>query len=159
MSNTTPSIGKILQISLLLIGGFSIYLIYGSNWYWRCKAQLDPINLMPITCQNNNNKIKPECKERLWPDFGECNDTYEGLSEFWGDDLISKFFATLGNVAGDAVRPILRDTVVPTWNRVFLEEKNRDFVAWSVGAVPLAMIGLLTADIYKLSMNKKTTDK
>jgi len=158
MALTPPSPRKLLQISLLLIGGFGFYLVCGSNWYWQCKAQLDPANLLPVNCQNTN-RVRPECKESLWPAFGECNDNYEDLSKFWGDDLISNFFSTLGNVAGDAARPILQDTVVPTWNRVFLEDKNRDFVAWAIGAIPIAMIGLITKDVYTLVMDNKTKDK
>jgi hypothetical protein len=160
MSLTPPSSKKLLQVSLLLVGGFCFFLVYLSHWYWECKAQLDPATLMPVTCRDtNSNRISPECEERLWPTFGECNDNFEGLSNFWEDDLISTFFAILGNVAGDAARPILRDTIVPTWNAVFRIDKNRDLVIVVIGAIPGAVIGFLIKDVYDHFMNNRQTDR
>lgn len=44
--------------------------------------------------------VAQNVEQKLWPDFGAYNDTYEGLSAFWGDDIISNFFANIGQLIG-----------------------------------------------------------
>ncbi len=44
--------------------------------------------------------VAQNVEQKLWPDFGAYNQTYEGLAAFWGDDIISNFFANIGQLIG-----------------------------------------------------------
>lgn len=43
--------------------------------------------------------VSQNVEQRLWPDFAAYNDTYEGLSAFGGEDIISNFFANISQLA------------------------------------------------------------
>jgi len=51
------------------------------------------------------------------------SDAYNGLSQFWGDDLISNLFANIGAFLMrwfvQIVNPIFNDQFVPAWNNYF----------------------------------------
>lgn len=139
--------GKVALPTLVVIGGLTWYVFAGSVWFNRCDAQLDPISLGPVQCHENEEQPTSPCPEStLWPAFGSCNRTYEGLSGFWGDDLISKLFSTLGQTAGGTLRPMLRDHVVPSWNGFFAETSRRDASMWVIGLFTAALAAELVKE-------------
>jgi hypothetical protein len=140
-----------------VIGGFTWYVVAGSVWFNRCGAQLDPISLGPVNCQEKDEKPTTQCPEfSLWPAFGSCNRTYEGLGGFWGDDLISKAFSTIGETAGGTLRPVLRDHVVPSWNGFFAEKSRRDATMWVIGLFTTALAGELVKEWWTYSRHRDT---
>jgi hypothetical protein len=56
--------------------------------------------LVDQQAEQNTETVAQEVEEMLWPEFGAYNDTYEGLAAFWGDDIISNFFANIGQLLG-----------------------------------------------------------
>lgn len=50
--------------------------------------------------EQNTDAVAQNVEAKLWPAFGSYNETYEGLAAFWGDDIISNFFANIGQVIG-----------------------------------------------------------
>lgn len=50
--------------------------------------------------EQNTDAVAQNVEAKLWPAFGSYNDTYEGLAAFWGDDIISNFFANIGQIIG-----------------------------------------------------------
>jgi len=57
-------------------------------------------NLVTQQAEQNTEAVAQNVEQQLWPDFGAYNDTYQGLSAFWGDDIISNFFANIGQLIG-----------------------------------------------------------
>lgn len=56
--------------------------------------------LVQQQAEQNTEAVAQNVEQQLWPDFGAYNDTYQGLSAFWGDDIISNFFANIGQLIG-----------------------------------------------------------
>ncbi|MBP7579112.1 MAG: hypothetical protein KA794_20515, partial [Candidatus Obscuribacter sp.] len=50
--------------------------------------------------EQNTTQVAQSVEQKLWPAFGSYNDVYQGLSAFWGDDIISNFFANIGQLIG-----------------------------------------------------------
>ncbi|MBI5174798.1 MAG: hypothetical protein HY986_18070 [Candidatus Melainabacteria bacterium] len=50
--------------------------------------------------EQNTDAVAQNVEAKLWPAFGSYNETYEGLAAFWGDDIISNFFANIGQIIG-----------------------------------------------------------
>ncbi|MFA6555175.1 MAG: hypothetical protein WCT03_02040, partial [Candidatus Obscuribacterales bacterium] len=57
-------------------------------------------NLVTQQAEQNTEAVAQNVEQQLWPDFGAYNETYQGLSAFWGDDIISNFFANIGQLIG-----------------------------------------------------------
>ena len=56
--------------------------------------------LVQQQAEQNTKNVAQNVESKLWPEFGSYNETYEGLSAFWGDDIISNFFANIGQLIG-----------------------------------------------------------
>jgi len=56
--------------------------------------------LVQQQAEQNTEAVAQNVEQQLWPDFGAYNETYQGLSAFWGDDIISNFFANIGQLIG-----------------------------------------------------------
>ena len=54
--------------------------------------------LVQQQAEQNTQSVAQNVESKLWPEFGSYNETYEGLSAFWGDDIISNFFANIGQL-------------------------------------------------------------
>ncbi len=50
-------------------------------------------NLVTQQAEQNSEAVAQNIEQQFWPEFGAYNDTYEGLSSFGGDDIVSNFFA------------------------------------------------------------------
>ena len=57
-------------------------------------------NLVQQQAEQNTTAVAQNVEQQLWPDFGAYNDTYDGLSAFWGDDIISNLFSNIGQLIG-----------------------------------------------------------
>ena len=57
-------------------------------------------NLVQQQAEQNTKAVAQNVEQQLWPDFGAYNDTYDGLSAFWGDDIISNLFSNIGQLIG-----------------------------------------------------------
>ena len=55
-------------------------------------------NLVTQQAEQNSEAVAQNIEQQFWPEFGAYNDTYEGLSSFGGDDIISNFFANVGQL-------------------------------------------------------------
>lgn len=56
--------------------------------------------LVTEQAEQNTDAVAQNVEAKLWPAFGSYNETYEGLAAFWGDDIVSNFFANIGQVIG-----------------------------------------------------------
>ncbi|MBS1990197.1 MAG: hypothetical protein JSS83_06735, partial [Cyanobacteria bacterium SZAS LIN-3] len=56
--------------------------------------------LVQQQAEQNTTAVAQNVEQQLWPDFGAYNDTYDGLSAFWGDDIISNLFSNIGQLIG-----------------------------------------------------------
>jgi len=52
--------------------------------------------LVQQQAEQNTTAVAQNVEQQLWPDFGVYNDTYDGLSYFGGEDIISNFFSNIG---------------------------------------------------------------
>lgn len=68
-----------------------------NQYMYNQKAQT---TLVQEQAEQNTRAVAQNVEEKLWPAFGAYNDTYAGLSAFWGDDIISNFFANIGQLIG-----------------------------------------------------------
>jgi hypothetical protein len=101
---------------------------------------------MPKDCQKKPEpEFLPGCEGMLWPAFGSCSKSYDGLQAFWGDDLISSGFSGIGSVAGGALQPFMRETFVPTWNNLFKESERRS----AVKGIVFVVTGALAAELVR----------
>lgn len=55
-------------------------------------------NLVTQQAEQNSEAVAQNLDPELWPDFNSYNDTYQGTSSFGGDDIISNFFANIGQL-------------------------------------------------------------
>lgn len=55
-------------------------------------------NLVTQQAEQNSEAVAQNIEQQFWPEFGAYDDTYEGLSSFGGDDIISNFFANIGQL-------------------------------------------------------------
>ncbi len=55
-------------------------------------------NLVTQQAEQNSEAVAQNIEQQFWPEFGAYSDTYEGLSSFGGDDIISNFFANIGQL-------------------------------------------------------------
>lgn len=55
-------------------------------------------NLVTQQAEQNSEAVAQSLEPRLWPDFNSYNDTYQGTSSFGGRDIISNFFANIGQL-------------------------------------------------------------
>jgi hypothetical protein len=53
-------------------------------------------NLVQQQAEQNTPAVAQNVEQQLWPDFGAYNDTYDGLSAFGGDDIISCLLSNFG---------------------------------------------------------------
>ena len=122
--------GRFVVVALLLTIGLAAgYIYYVHDWYWYHSA---------IICT-------PELKINARPaDYCHVSehrpddyDPYLGQNKFWGDDIISNFFANLSQlimkyiieVANVTIVPWFNDRFVLEWNTFAADEKHRATVA------------------------------
>lgn len=139
-------LSKLVIPTLLVTGGSLWYALSGSIWFNECDAQLDPISLMPKDCRKKSEpEFLPGCEGRLWPAFGSCSKTNEGLSAFWGSDPLSKTFSGMAALAGEVFHPIMQDSFVPAWNNFFMEKERRS----AVKGIVLLTTGALATELIR----------
>lgn len=71
-------------------------------------------NLVTQQAEQNIEAVAQSLEPELWPDFNSYNDTYQGLSAFWADDIISNFFANIGQLVEKWIADGLSD-----WRVIF----------------------------------------
>jgi hypothetical protein len=71
-------------------------------------------NLVQQQAEQNTPAVAQNVEQQLWPDFGAYNDTYDGLSAFWGDDIISNLFANIGQLIGKWLSEFINGWVADT---------------------------------------------
>lgn len=139
-----------------------IYLLTVSQWYW-CGAQIDPATLRPVCLPAATppaNQPRADggqgFEARAWPDFGENNNAYNGLNQFWGDDLISRFMQNVFDAAARVARPFVVEDLIPAWNRAMAPPINRKTL---YGALTL-LLGVMTTewakDVYRALRREKS---
>ncbi len=72
---------------------------------WPAEPEYDPdfvppavTNLVTQQAEQNIEAVAQSLDPGLWPDFDSCNDTYQGTSSVGGRDIISNFFANIGQL-------------------------------------------------------------
>jgi hypothetical protein len=72
---------------------------------WPPEPGYDPVfgpsaatNLVTQQAEQNTEAVAQNIEQQFWPEFGAYNDSYPGLSAFWADDIISNFFANIGQL-------------------------------------------------------------
>lgn len=55
-------------------------------------------NLVTQQAEQNSEAVAQNIEQQFWPEFGAYNDSYPGLSGFWSDDIVSNFFANIGQL-------------------------------------------------------------
>jgi hypothetical protein len=157
MNETPVRTGTLVEISLLLVAAFLVYLFYISPWYWQCRAQIDPATFS-TSCAEIQNKSSPQkdpapagktC-DKLWPDFGACNNTYDSMSSFWGDDFVSRFFENSLALLARWLGPTIREVVIPRWNRGMEPETNRKVIFDAIAFIFAAIAAEVLKDFYNL---------
>jgi len=71
-------------------------------------------NLVTEQAEQNAQAVAQNVEQQLWPDYSQYNDVYQGESAFWSDDIISNFFANIGQLLGKWLSQNLSD-----WSVVF----------------------------------------
>jgi hypothetical protein len=66
-------------------------------------------NLVTEQAEQNAQAVAQNVEQQLWPDFSPYNDVYQGESAFWSDDIISNFFANIGQLLGKWLSQSLSD--------------------------------------------------
>lgn len=121
------------------------YGMFIDKWYWKERAQIVLNQPAPAefqtspACPRNGvireNGVFPEVDELLADNFRCYNDKYIGLHQFWGDDVISNFFANISRFLGKRFTewfyPWYVDSFVPWWNRTMEPDSMREAVAWA----------------------------
>jgi hypothetical protein len=149
--------GKLVKMSLLLVSAFFVYLFYISPWYWQCRAQIEP-STFSTSCAELQNKSSPrndfdpagKTCDKLWPDFGACNNTYDDLSPFWGNDFISRCFENAFDLLARWLGPMIKEEVIPRWNRGMAPEINRKVIFDAIAFIFAAIAAEVLKDFYKL---------
>lgn len=149
----------LLMSGVILTGTLCLYLLLVSDWYWNCRAQIDPVTLTPpLVCksppmtssfsasQPPNGEIPFELG--VWPDFGSGNKNYDDVSLFWGNDFVSSFFETVLDIAARVARPFVVDQVVPSWNRAMGPKINRQALYTALSMVLGALTTEWAKDVY-----------
>jgi hypothetical protein len=163
MTSSPPNPRKLIIPTFVVASGFLWYLVSGSVWFNKCKAEISAISLLPVVnCSESPGQIVQDIQptgetveSRLWPEFGANNEHYSDLSVFWGDDLISGFFSTLGSAAGGELRSYMRDSAVPAWNAFFKEDSRRSAVQWGFALITAALATELVKEWWKLYIKGK----
>ena len=143
---------------------FCFYLFIVSNWYWQCAAQIDGDTLAPVACDTHG-PIQPPpepataanlpIEQQAWPRFGAGNRNYGNTGRFWGDDVVSQFFAQVFALAGRVAEPFVAETVVPGWNRWMESDVNRRTLLGALSIVLGALAKEWAKDIYRLLRRPK----
>ncbi len=71
-------------------------------------------NLVTEQAEQNTEAVAQNIEQQLSPEYGAYNDTYQGLSVFWADDIISCFFGNIGQLLGKWISQGLSD-----WRVIF----------------------------------------
>ena len=57
-------------------------------------------NLVTQQGEQNSEAVAQNIEQQFWPEFGAYNETDDGLTAFWSDDIIANFFANIGQLVG-----------------------------------------------------------
>lgn len=98
-------------------------------------------NLVTEQAEQNAQAVAQNVEQQLWPDFNQYNDVYQGESAFWSDDIISNFFANIGQLLGKWIGQGLSD-----WRVIFA------LAAWFAMDISLRSRVLLPPIQWKLKM-------
>lgn len=71
-------------------------------------------NLVTEQAEQNAQAVGQNIEPELWPEYGAYNDSYQGLSAFWADDIFANFIANIGPLLGKWISQSLSD-----WRVVF----------------------------------------
>ncbi|MBA4078626.1 MAG: hypothetical protein C0508_26600, partial [Cyanobacteria bacterium PR.023] len=55
-------------------------------------------NLVTQQGEQNSEAVAQNIEQQFWPEFGAYNEADDGLTAFWSDDIISNFFANIGQL-------------------------------------------------------------
>ncbi|MDL2336991.1 MAG: hypothetical protein QFE16_04030 [Pseudomonadota bacterium] len=156
----------LLMFGGILVASLLLYLLIVSDWYWRCRAQIDPATLTPVICPSGSapqpartapprTSANAPIEQRVWPDFGGGGRGYEDLGPFWGDDIVSRFFKSLFGLAAQVARPFVVDEVVPRWNEAMWPAINRKAWFAALSLVLGAVTKEWAKDVYRALRRSK----
>jgi len=57
-------------------------------------------NLVTQQGEQNSEAVAQNIEQQFWPEFGAYNETDDGLTAFWSDDIIANFFANIWQLVG-----------------------------------------------------------
>jgi hypothetical protein len=167
MANEEPADPAwLLMFGVFLFGTLCLYVLLVSDWYWNCRAQIDPATLTPLVCKppgtgQSRPTVPPKPntemprEQQLWPEFGAANKYYEDHSVFWGDDFVSRFFKAVFDTAAWVAKPFVVDEVVPRWNRVMWPEINRKTILAALSLILGVVAKEWTKDVYRVLRKPK----
>lgn len=118
--------GQFIGTALLLtIGVAAGYIYFVHDWYWNHAALICTPDLK-LTAQPSD-----YCYVADPPP--EHYETYAGAHSFWGDDIISNFFANIFQLilrwANETIVPSFYDYIAPLWNTYAADENHRKALA------------------------------
>lgn len=71
-------------------------------------------NLVTQQAEQNSEAVAQNIEQQFWPEFGAYNETDDGLTAFWSDDIIANFFANIWQLVGKWIGDGLSD-----WRAIF----------------------------------------
>ncbi|QBR71712.1 hypothetical protein CU048_10985 [Beijerinckiaceae bacterium] len=122
--------GQFVGTALLLtIGVAAGYIYFVHDWYWNHAALICTPDLK-LTAQPSD-----YCYVADPPP--EHYETYAGAHSFWGDDIISNFFANIFQLilrwTNETIVPSFYDYIAPLWNTYAADENHRKALAAIIG--------------------------
>lgn len=137
------------KIFTLLFCGFIFYTLSTSDWYWKCKAQIDPATLIE-NCPPPKLVGQATAESgSIEDDFGAHSPSYESLAPFWGDDPISNFFSTISRPFSENFDLLLTKHLVPFWNRTVEPDITRVLPYGVISSILGAIAANVVRDLYK----------
>lgn len=146
MPKRPPRLTKLVPPTLIIVGGFTLFTILGSRWYWECNAEISIETLLPKPCpERAEEQVLPrkECEDQLFPEFGACNESYDDIGVFWKNDIAENVAGAVTTSLAAVSTPFMRDQIVPAWNSVFSLKEARESVAAGIGGITLLIAGFV----------------
>lgn len=128
--------GQFVGFALLLTLGLAVgYIYFVHDWYWNQSA---------VICTPEMTLHARHTEYCYVPDPGPEHDQTFGGRNFWGDDIISRFFENLSQPivrwVEETIVPWFYDQVAPGWNAYAADENHRKILAAIVGILYAASV-------------------
>jgi hypothetical protein len=123
--------GQFVGIALFLTLGLAVgYLYFVHDWYWNRSA---------VICTPEMTLHARQTEYCYVPDPGPEHDQPFERRDFWGGDIISRFFENLSQLvirwAEETIVPWFYNQVAPGWNAYAADENHRKILAAIVGVL------------------------